>query len=58
MGHQGYQRRRGKIPPATMREWVEFCWLLIVNPTFRKSPDRRKAYFEYRIGKVYDSPCY
>ena len=50
--------KRVKIPPATMWEWVEFSWLLIVDPTFQKSPDKRKAYFEYRIGKVYDSPCY
>jgi len=53
-----YALRRVKIPPANAREWVEFYWLLIVNPTFRKSPDRRKAYFEYRIGKIYNCPCY
>jgi len=41
-----------------MREWVEYYWLLIFNSTFRKSPDRRKAYFEHRIGKVYNCPCY
>ena len=54
----GHRMRRGKIPPANLREWVEFYWLLIVDPTFQKSPDRRKAYFEYRIGKIYNCPCY
>jgi hypothetical protein len=47
-----------KFPPLNLREWVEFYWLLIVDPTFQKSHDKRKAYFEYRVGKVYNCPCY
>jgi hypothetical protein len=47
--------RRTKIPPATLREWVEFYWLMVVNPAFRKAPHKRKAYFEYRLGKIYQS---
>ena len=54
----GHRMRRSKIPPANLWEWAEFYWLLIVNPTFQRSPDRRKAYFEHRIGKIYNCPCY
>jgi len=50
--------RRGRKPLTLgdVSEWVEFFWLLIVDPTFQKSPDKRRAYFEYRLGKIYSSP--
>ena len=43
---------------AKLAGWFEYCWLLITNPTFKAAPDRRKAYYEYRLGKVYNMPCY
>jgi hypothetical protein len=46
-----------KFPPLKPAEWVEFCWLLLANPVFRAAPDRRKAYFEYRLGTIYTTPC-
>ena len=42
-----------KLTPVKFGEWVEFCWLLATNPTFQAAPDKRKAYFEYRLGKIY-----
>ena len=47
-----------KAPPNNLGEWVEFCWLFATNPVFRAARDRRKAYFEYRLAKIYDVPCY
>jgi hypothetical protein len=52
-----HQMRIAKVPPVNLREWVEFYWLLLANPTFRKSSDKRRAYYEYRLGKIYNSAC-
>jgi len=49
--------RRRKLPPTTLVEWLEFCWLLIVHPAFRASRDKRRAYFEYRLARIYRTPC-
>ena len=46
-----------KIPPATLREWIEFCWLLATNPCFQAARDKRRAYFEYRLGRIYSDRC-
>ena len=46
-----------KLPPAKLVEWVEFCWLLATNPTFQAAPDKRKAYFEHQLGKIYTARC-
>jgi hypothetical protein len=45
-----------KIPPAKLAEWVEYCWLLLSNPSFQAARDKRKAYFEYRLAKLYNTP--
>ena len=51
------QRRKHpeKYPPYHWYEWFEFFWLWIANPTFQHSPDKRKAYFEFRLGKHFES---
>ncbi len=54
MQDQIKSRRR---PPRRLGEWIEFCWLLTTDPVFRAAPDKRKAYFEYRLGKIYSVPC-
>ena len=43
-------------PPRGPFQWIEFCWLLLVDPTFQATRDKRKAYFEYRLGKLYTTP--
>jgi hypothetical protein len=43
-------------PPATLSDWIEFAWLLFSNPTFQTCPNKRKAYFEYRLAKGYNTP--
>jgi len=47
-----------KTPPARLGEWIEFCWLLVSSPSFQAARDKRKAYFEYRLGKIYSAPCF
>ena len=54
MDNQPAKRKR---PPAKLREWLEFFWLLLTNPAFRSSRDKRKAYFEHRLGKIYSARC-
>jgi hypothetical protein len=49
--------RKAKYPPVDLRGWVEFCWLLATDPVFRAAPNKRRAYFEYRLGKIYNSQC-
>jgi hypothetical protein len=43
---------------AKLAGWFEYCWLVMTNPTFKAARDKRKAYYEYRLGKVYNMPCY
>ena len=50
--------KRIKIPPRKLAEWIEFGWLLLTNPCFQAARDKRKAYFEYRLGKIYSAPCF
>jgi len=55
--HMEDQPRRRRRPPRNLTEWIEFCWLFASNPIFRAAPDKRKAYFEHRLAKIYMSPC-
>jgi hypothetical protein len=50
--------QRKTLPPATLAQWLEFCWLLLSNPSFQSAPNKRKAYFEHRLGKLYNRPCW
>lgn len=43
-------------PPVNLSDWIEFCWLLLIDPTFQASPNKRKAYFDYRLAKRYHTP--
>ena len=47
-----------KIPPRKLTEWIEYYWLLLSNPSFQSAQNKRKAYFEYRLAKVYNTPFY
>jgi hypothetical protein len=40
-----------------LSEWLEFHWLWLTNSVFRAAPDKRKAYFEHRLGKIYSALC-
>ncbi len=50
-----HRKRPGKYPPYHWYEWFEFFWLWIADPTFQHTPDKRKAYFEFRLGKHLES---
>lgn len=43
--------RKVKGPPHTLRQWIEYYWLVLSNPTFRTARNRRKAYYEHRLAK-------
>ena len=45
-----------KMPPVNLSDWVEFCWLLLIDPTFQACRNKRKAYFDYRLAKQYNAP--
>jgi hypothetical protein len=32
---------------------VEYCWLLLTNPTFQAARDKRMAFYQYQVGKYY-----
>jgi hypothetical protein len=38
-------------PPRGPFQWIEFCWLCAVDPRFRATRNKRKAYFEHRMVK-------
>jgi len=50
--------KRSRMPPVKLSDWIEFCWLYVVSPVFRSAPNKRKAYFEHRLGKIYNLPCF
>jgi hypothetical protein len=56
-GQHGNRMKLRTLPPSNLGQWVEFCWLLAIDPTFQAAHDKRKAYFEYRLGKIYNLPC-
>jgi len=41
----------GKLPPSNVKQWLEFFWLWLSNPTFRHSRNKRKAYYEHCLAK-------
>ena len=48
---------RRKVFPSGLSQWIEFYWLIATNATFRAAPNKRRAYYEHRLGKFYTSPC-
>lgn len=49
-------KRMIKKPPHRLAEWIEYYWLLLSNHAFRSAPDKRKAFFEHRLAKGYNTP--
>jgi hypothetical protein len=47
---------RAKGPPNNWRQWIEYFWLIMSNPTFRTSRDRRKAYYEHCLARGLNRP--
>jgi hypothetical protein len=45
-------------PTAKLTGWVEYYWLLLTNRTFQAARDKRLAFYEYQLGKGYNTPCY
>jgi hypothetical protein len=43
---------------AKLAGLVEFYWLLLSNRTFRAARDKRLAFYQYQLGKGYNTPCY
>jgi len=48
--------KAGKRPPHNLRQWLEFLWLWFSNPTFRASPNKRRAYYEHCVAKHLSRP--
>jgi len=44
-----------EIEPLRVKlvRWVESCWLLVSNPTFQHARNKRQAYYDYRLSKIY-----
>ena len=45
-----------KMPPVNLSDRVEFCWLLLIDPTFQACRNKRKVCFDYRLAKQYNTP--
>ena len=43
-------------PPHTILQWLEFGWLVLVHPAFRRSANKRRTYFEHCLAKQYHRP--
>ncbi len=43
---------------ARLVGWIEFGWLLLSNPGFQAARDKRRAFYEYQMGKHHSTPCY
>jgi hypothetical protein len=38
--------------------WIEYCWLLVSDPSFQAARDKRLAFYQYQVGKHYNNPCF
>ena len=36
---------------------IEYCWLLLTNPTFQAARDKRLAFYQHQVGKYYSQIC-
>jgi hypothetical protein len=36
---------------------IEYCWLLLTNPTFQAARDKRLAFYQHQVGKYYSRIC-
>jgi hypothetical protein len=43
---------------AKLIGWVEYCWLLVSNPSFQAAQNKRLAFYQYQQSKGYNTPCY
>jgi hypothetical protein len=43
-------------PPSNYKQWIEFLWLWISDATFRRSRNKRKAYYEHCLAKSISRP--
>jgi hypothetical protein len=34
---------------------IEYCWLLLTNPTFQAARDKRLAFYQHQMGKYYSN---
>lgn len=43
---------------AKLVRWIEYGWLLLTDASFKAARDKRQAYFDYRLGKIYNTRCF
>ncbi len=43
---------------AKLVRWIEYGWLFLTDSSFKAARDKRKAYHDYRLGKIYSNPCF
>ena len=43
---------------AKLVRWIECGWLFLTDQSFKAARDKRKAYYDYRLGKIYNTPCF
>jgi hypothetical protein len=36
---------------------IEYCWLLLTNPTFQAARDKRLAFYQHQVSKYYSQIC-
>jgi hypothetical protein len=44
------------VPPYDLKQWIEYVWLFVSNPTFRNSRNRRRAYYEHCLARSITRP--
>jgi hypothetical protein len=49
-----------QIEPLSVKlvRWMGYGWLFLTDLTFKDAPDKRRAYYEYRLSRFYNTPCY
>jgi hypothetical protein len=50
-GVSGENMHKGKQPPSSVAQWLEYFWLWFSDPTFRNAANKRKAYYEHCLAK-------
>ena len=42
---------------AKLVRWLQYGWLYLTDFNFQRARDKRQAYYDYRLGKIYNMPC-
>ena len=49
-----------EIEPLSVKlvRWIGYGWLFLTDLSFKAARNKRQAYYDYRLSKIYNTPCF